>query len=155
MSNKPRICVVTYPRPSASIIPLSNLVKILFELSDFLYLITGNEGEHVLKTHSNISGYSVKYKYRSFIITRILSHITLQLKIAIKILRNQLKDSKYETILMNTALAFTAIGKASDFNDGVSIAKNTIESGDAYKKLEQLVEISGGNQEKLANLSKI
>ena len=95
MSNKPRICVVTYPRPSASIIPLSNLVKILFELSDFLYLITGNEGEHVLKTHSNISGYSVKYKCRSFIITRILSYITLQLKIAINILRVNMKIDVY------------------------------------------------------------
>ena len=55
---------------------------------------------------------------------------------------------------MNTALALASCGKASDIKEGVIIGKNTVESGAAYKKLEDLIEVSGGNREKLNNLLK-
>ena len=41
---------------------------------------------------------------------------------------------------------------AEDLQEGISIAKNTIDSGKAFKKLEELVEISGGNKDILKNL---
>ncbi|MBN1802820.1 MAG: anthranilate phosphoribosyltransferase [Candidatus Lokiarchaeota archaeon] len=74
------------------------------------------------------------------------------LKIAIKILHNRVRDAKYDTVLMNAALALKSANKASDFSDAVSIARNSIESGNAMEKLKHLVEISGGEKEKLNNL---
>ena len=74
------------------------------------------------------------------------------LKIAINILKNKITDAKYDTVLMNAGLALRCANKVADFKEGVSIAKNTIESGKAYEKLEQLVDVSGGNKEKLLSL---
>jgi glycosyltransferase involved in cell wall biosynthesis len=82
-----RICVITYPRSSASITPLLNLVKILSVLTQSLYLITGNEGRNVLNLQKNISGYAIQYKKRAFIPLRLIEHAILQLKITIKILQ--------------------------------------------------------------------
>ena len=74
------------------------------------------------------------------------------LKIAVNILKNNVIDSKYNTVLMNTALALKSINKASDFQDGIEIAKNLIESGSAFEKLKQFIDASGGNQDKLKSL---
>jgi anthranilate phosphoribosyltransferase len=76
------------------------------------------------------------------------------LTIAVNMLKNQLKGSKLDTVLMNASLALTSAGKASDIKEGVSIAKNTVESGAAYKKIEELIDVSGGNRDKLNNLIK-
>ncbi len=74
------------------------------------------------------------------------------LKIAVNILKNNVKDSKYNTILMNAALALKSINKATDFQDGIEIAKNSIESGSSFKKLTQFIEVSGGNKDKIMSL---
>ncbi len=74
------------------------------------------------------------------------------LKIAINILNNKVKDAKYDTVLMNAALALKSADKANDFSDAISIARNSIESGNALEKLKSLIEISGGARQKLDNL---
>ncbi|MHA1147481.1 MAG: anthranilate phosphoribosyltransferase [Promethearchaeota archaeon] len=74
------------------------------------------------------------------------------LKIAINLLKNNLFDAKYNTILMNSALALKSVNVINDFKEGVLIAKDSIESGKALKKLEELVRVSGGDQEKLNRL---
>ncbi|MFX1276327.1 MAG: anthranilate phosphoribosyltransferase [Promethearchaeota archaeon] len=74
------------------------------------------------------------------------------LKIAIDILKNNKKDAKYNTVLMNASLALNSVNKANNFKEGIEIAKNSIESGNAFKKLLQFIEVSGGNSEKLNNL---
>jgi anthranilate phosphoribosyltransferase len=71
------------------------------------------------------------------------------LKIAVNILKNKVIDSKYNTVLMNAALALKSINKASEFKEGIEIAKNSIESGNAFEKLKHFIEVSGGNQDKL------
>ncbi|TFF96443.1 MAG: anthranilate phosphoribosyltransferase [Promethearchaeota archaeon] len=71
------------------------------------------------------------------------------LKIAVAILRNQLKGPKYDTILINAALALTSANISQDFQEGIEIARNSIEEGRAFQKLESLIEVSGGNKEKL------
>ena len=78
---KPNICLITDPRPLAAVAPLSNLTDILFNLSNFFYLITGNEGERVFKTRSNLAGHSFYYKPNKFFLMRIVNHIMMQLKI--------------------------------------------------------------------------
>jgi len=74
------------------------------------------------------------------------------LKIAINILKGNFKDAKYHTILMNSALALNSVNKANGIKEGIEIAKNSIESGNAFKNLEQFIEVSGGNKEKLNSL---
>ncbi len=74
------------------------------------------------------------------------------LKIAIGILKNQIKDPKFNTVLMNASLALNSVGLAKDFEDGVHIAKDAIESGKVFQKLETFIEVSGGNKDKLSNL---
>ena len=74
------------------------------------------------------------------------------LKIAVNILKNKVIDSKYNTVLMNAALALKSVNKASDIKEGIEIAKNAIESGSVFEKLKQFIEVSGGNQDKLMSL---
>lgn len=71
------------------------------------------------------------------------------IRIALKILKKPDFKAKYNTILMNVALALKCGGIATDFEEGISIAKNTIESGKAFEKLESFIEITGGNNNKL------
>ena len=72
-------------------------------------------------------------------------------KIALKILKNQDHSARFTTVLMNVALALKCAGIANDFEEGISIAKNTIESGKAFDKLERFIEFSGGNKDNLKN----
>ena len=74
------------------------------------------------------------------------------LRIAIDILKNRINGARFNTILMNAALALKSANIANDIQEGVSIAKNTIESGNALEKLEHLIEVSGGDKTRLKNL---
>ncbi len=74
------------------------------------------------------------------------------LKIAVDILKNRINGAKFNTVLMNAALALKSANITSDFQEGVSIAKNTIESGNAFEKLERFIEVSGGDRTRLDNL---
>jgi len=74
------------------------------------------------------------------------------LKIAVDILKNRINGAKFNTVLMNAALALKSANITSDFQEGVSIAKNTIESGNAFEKLERFIEVSGGDKTRLDNL---
>jgi len=74
------------------------------------------------------------------------------LRAAVDILKNRINGAKFNTVLMNAALALKSANIVSDIQDGVSIAKNTIESGKAFEKLECLIEVSGGDKARLENL---
>ena len=74
------------------------------------------------------------------------------LKIAVDILKNRMNGARINTVLMNAALAFKSANITDDFQEGVSIAKNSIESGSAFEKLERFIEVSGGDRNKLDNL---
>jgi anthranilate phosphoribosyltransferase len=82
----------------------------------------------------------------------ISGNLEENLKIAINILKNYKKDARYNTVLMNAALAIRCADKASDIKEGIEMAKNSLETGNAFKKLDQLIEASGGTKEKLMNL---
>jgi anthranilate phosphoribosyltransferase len=74
------------------------------------------------------------------------------LKIAVGILKGNIKDAKYNTVIMNTALALNSVNKAKDIQEGIEIAKSSIDSGNAFKSLEQFIEVSGGTKEKLNSI---
>jgi anthranilate phosphoribosyltransferase len=57
-----------------------------------------------------------------------------------------------DIILMNSAAAMIVGGKASNFKEGVEIAKETIDSGGAYEKLMSLIEATSGDISKLEAL---
>ncbi|MCW4019533.1 MAG: anthranilate phosphoribosyltransferase [Candidatus Bathyarchaeota archaeon] len=70
-----------------------------------------------------------------------------------KILNGQaLGKPKTDIALANSAAGLTVGGKTSDFKEGVELARESIESGSAYKKLKSLVKASGGDASKLEEL---
>jgi anthranilate phosphoribosyltransferase len=61
-------------------------------------------------------------------------------------------DPKTEIVLVNSAAGIIVGGKADDFGYGMTLARESIESGVAYKKLKALVNASGGDLSKLEEL---
>jgi anthranilate phosphoribosyltransferase len=61
-------------------------------------------------------------------------------------------DPKTEIVLVNSAAGIMVGGKAEDFSYGMEVARKSIESGAAYKKLKALIKASCGNQAKLEEL---
>ena len=68
-------------------------------------------------------------------------------KIAIHILKNGEKGAKRDIIVLNAAAGIYVGGKADTIQDGIKIAEQTIDSGDAYKKLELLIEHTNTSSE--------
>ncbi len=62
------------------------------------------------------------------------------------------EDPKTEIVLINSAAGIIVGGKAEDFSYGMKIARESIESGAAYKKLKALVKSSGGDLSRLEEL---
>jgi len=61
-------------------------------------------------------------------------------------------DPKMEFVLVNSAAGIVLGGKASDFEGGMELARESIESGAAYSKLKALILASGGSLSKLEEL---
>ena len=63
-----------------------------------------------------------------------------------------LKDPKTAIVLVNSAAGIIIGGKAADFSCGTELARESVESGAAYKKLKALICASGGDLSKLEEL---
>ena len=61
-------------------------------------------------------------------------------------------DPKTEVVLVNSAAGIVVGGEAEDFRHGMTVARESIESGAAYKKLKALIKASGGDLSKLEEL---
>jgi anthranilate phosphoribosyltransferase len=61
-------------------------------------------------------------------------------------------DPKTEIVLVNSAAGIMVGGKADNFSDGMTAARESIESGAAYKKLKALISASSGDLSKLEEL---
>ena len=61
-------------------------------------------------------------------------------------------DPKTNIVLVNSAAGLMLGGKARDFKSGIEIARESINSGAAYKKLKELIKFSGGTSAKLEEL---
>jgi len=75
-------------------------------------------------------------------------------EITFKILNGccDINDPKMEIVLVNGIAGVIVGGKAEDFSYGMELARESIDSGAAYKKLEALVKASNGNPSKLEEL---
>jgi anthranilate phosphoribosyltransferase len=75
-------------------------------------------------------------------------------EILFKILSGNLThgDPKMEFVLVNSMAGIMVGGKAEDFECGMEVARESIESGMAYEKLKGLIKASGGSLSKLEDL---
>ena len=84
-TKKQNIGILTFPISEAGKIPLSNLVDILYPLSNDLYLITGNDGYDFFKEEKRIHTYGIWHESGANAFTRIIKYIYTQLKISYKL----------------------------------------------------------------------
>jgi len=75
-------------------------------------------------------------------------------EITFKILNGScdINNPKREIVLVNAAVGIIVGGKAEDFSYGIELARESVDSGAAYKKLKALVKASNGNLSKLEEL---
>jgi anthranilate phosphoribosyltransferase len=75
-------------------------------------------------------------------------------EITFKILNGccDINDPKREIVLVNGVAGIVVGGKAGDFSYGMELARESIDSGAAYKKLKTLIKSSNGNLSKLEEL---
>ena len=64
------------------------------------------------------------------------------IRITNDILKGTEKGAKRDIVLLNTAAALVVGQVAKDINDGINKAKETIEGGAAFKKLEELIKFT-------------
>lgn len=62
-------------------------------------------------------------------------------QIVLNILKGE-RGSRRHVVLLNAAALFVAAEKARDFKDGIELAKESIDSGRALKKLAELISFS-------------
>jgi len=58
------------------------------------------------------------------------------------ILSGKLKGAKKDIVLLNAACALLVEGKVYSTEEGIEMARDAINNGDAFKKLEQIIEVS-------------
>jgi anthranilate phosphoribosyltransferase len=63
-------------------------------------------------------------------------------EITLRILKNEEKEAKRHIILLNAAAAIYVGGKAKDLKEGIRLAAESIDSGAAYRKLEELIQFT-------------
>jgi anthranilate phosphoribosyltransferase len=63
-------------------------------------------------------------------------------KILTDILHNRSTEPQRDMVLINAAYALVAEGMARDAQDGLEIARDTLQSGKAAEKLQQIITVS-------------
>lgn len=71
-------------------------------------------------------------------------------EIILEILRG-CKGAKRDITVLNAAAVFMITGRAKDFNEGVELANQSIDSGEAFHKLEKLIEFTDSERRYLRN----
>ena len=62
--------------------------------------------------------------------------------IAIRLLKGDVSGAKKEVVLINAGAAIMVAGKATSIKEGYAIAKTSLESGNAYQKLQDFIKAS-------------
>lgn len=81
-NHKPSIGILTFPISDSGNIPLSNLVSIMFAITDKIYLVTGNDGYDRFKNDNKVQCcYGVRHTSGTNKIARVIKYCITQLKI--------------------------------------------------------------------------
>ncbi|MFC1802824.1 anthranilate phosphoribosyltransferase [Thermoproteota archaeon] len=70
-------------------------------------------------------------------------------EIAYKVLVGSAEEPQMDVVLVNSVAGIKMAGLSDGFADGMELARESIESGAAYKKLRMLVKLSGGDLSRL------
>ncbi|MFY9540488.1 MAG: glycosyltransferase family 4 protein [Methanosarcina flavescens] len=105
MDNK-NICILTFPISKSGIVPLSNLVDILYPLSSNLYLITGNEGYTFFEDYTKIHVHGINHQSGKNSIERIGKYLVTQIKMSYTILKLWNKIDIYILFIGSEGLIF-------------------------------------------------
>lgn len=70
--------------------------------------------------------------------------INENVKIAYEILKGEEKGPKRDVVLINAAAAIYISGKAKDIKEGIKLAAESIDSGAAMKKVEEMIKFTKG-----------
>ncbi len=65
------------------------------------------------------------------------------------------QGAKRDITVLNAAAVFMIAGRAKDFNEGIALANQSIDSGKALKKLERLIEFTNAERRFLRNPSEV
>lgn len=71
-------------------------------------------------------------------------------RIILDILKGR-SDAKRDITIFNAAAAFMIAGRTKDFKEGIELASQSIDSGEALKKLEELIDFTNGERIYLRN----
>jgi anthranilate phosphoribosyltransferase len=63
-------------------------------------------------------------------------------EIALRILENEEKEARRNVVLLNAAAAIFVAGKVASLQDGIKLADDSISSGAAHKKMEELIQFT-------------
>lgn len=76
------IGIITSPISKSGCIPTSNLLDILYSVSNNVFLITGNHGYEYFKDDSRLQAYGVVHKNETNPILRIYNYVCMQFKLS-------------------------------------------------------------------------
>lgn len=85
--NNSNIGIITFPIAANGNIPLSNLIDIVYSLSNNLYLITGNDGYQFFRFDKRLKVFCVEHKSGLSPLSRICKYIHTNLKISYNIFK--------------------------------------------------------------------
>lgn len=63
-------------------------------------------------------------------------------RIFLAVLKNESNEGQKNAAILNAAAGLTVFGKAKDYGEGIAMARKALESGDAYKKLQDFINAS-------------
>ena len=71
-----------------------------------------------------------------------IENVEESVRIISAVLRNHATEIQMRTVIMNAAIGLMAFGKTNDLKEAMQMAEEAIVSGDAYRKLNELIETS-------------
>ena len=83
MRNYESIGIITFPLQESGNIPLNNLIEILNDSFEVIYVITGNEGKVSKKNKDKTKLHSVHHANTNNLVKRIINYISSQIRLAL------------------------------------------------------------------------
>ena len=65
------------------------------------------------------------------------------------------RGARRDITVLNAAAVFMIAGRAKDFDEGIELANQSIDSGEAFNKLERLIEFTNAERRYLRNFSEV
>ena len=97
--------IITIPISRSGLTPLSNLVDIVFSISDKVFLITGDYGYKFYKGDNRLKTLRIFHIYSTFFLFRIFNYILIQIHISFLIFKTRKEIDRYIFFIGGDTLA--------------------------------------------------